>query len=338
MIAGAALADFAVLVIDAGVGGFEKGLKGQTKEHALLVRSLGVRKVVVAVNKMDVSSGGGTDGGWSKDRFEEIQQQTLAFLTSTVGFAAQNVVFVPCSGWRGQNVIARRSPSAEDEGKDTGKMPEWYQGPSLVDVLEEVSSEISAARDVETAIKRDLRMTIVDVFRGGLQNPLSIAGRLDSGHLQIGDRVCAQPTGATAVVKGIDVEGLVAANANEDAPDTAAEWCVAGDNVVLHLANLESPSTGANAKEADPSAQLRAGDILCPPGKPIENTSVFTAKVLTFAHMTPMHVAVHRGRLSVPASVARLVAVLDKGSNEVVKRRPKIVQPGSLVRVQVACE
>lgn len=364
MIAGAALADFAILVIDAGVGGFEKGLKGQTKEHALLVRSLGVRKVVVAVNKMDASSGGGagnrkggnaSGGEWSRDRYEEIEMQTRAFLTSTVGFADKNVVFVPCSGWKGQNVVDRRSPSAEDEEKSAaagvGGVPEWYTGPTLLEVLEKVSSEVSAMRNVESAMQKDLRMTIVDVFRGGVQNPLSISGRLDTGHVQVGDRVCAMPTGATAVIKGIDVEGILGNEAEEETGENAggdsetlltaqpsADWAIAGDNVILHLANLESPSTGANTKESDPSSQLRAGDILCPTSKPIPNTATFTTKVLTFAHLTPMHIAVHRGRLNVPASITKLVAVLDKTSNVVLKKRPKIIAPGMLARVQVTCE
>ncbi|KAI9829164.1 MAG: Hsp70 suppressor, GTPase facilitates ribosomal subunit dissociation [Thelocarpon impressellum] len=74
MIAGASQADFAVLVIDGSPNAFESGLRGQTKEHALLVRSMGVQRMIVAVNKLDLVE-------WSKDRFDEIQQQTAAFLT-----------------------------------------------------------------------------------------------------------------------------------------------------------------------------------------------------------------------------------------------------------------
>ncbi|RYE58177.1 MAG: elongation factor 1-alpha, partial [Sphingobacteriales bacterium] len=90
MIAGASQADFAVLVIDAGTNSFEAGLKGQTREHAQLVRSMGVQRIIVAINKMDSIN-------WAQDRFEEIQQQISAFLTTT-GFQQKNIAFIPCSG------------------------------------------------------------------------------------------------------------------------------------------------------------------------------------------------------------------------------------------------
>src|ERR1700712_21960 len=83
MIAGASQADFAILVIDASTGNFESGLKGQTKEHALLVRSMGVQKIIVAINKMDSVQ-------WSNERFEEIQQHISSFLT-TAGFQPKNI-------------------------------------------------------------------------------------------------------------------------------------------------------------------------------------------------------------------------------------------------------
>ena len=118
MIAGASQADFAVLVIDASTGNFESGLKGQTKEHALLVRSMGVQKIIVAVNKMDSAE-------WSKDRFDEIEQQMSAFLTAA-GFQPKNVSFIPCSGLQGDNILRRSS----------GVKSSWYTGHTLVEELD----------------------------------------------------------------------------------------------------------------------------------------------------------------------------------------------------------
>ena len=170
MIAGASQADFAVLVIDSSTGKFESGLKGQTKEHALLVRSMGVQKIIVAVNKMESVQ-------WSKDRFDEIEQQVSSFLTAA-GFQAKNLAFVPCSGIQGDN-ITRRS---EDPSVS------WYTGRTLVDELE-TSERYSHALD------KPLRMTIADVFRGSVQNPLAISGRIEAGSLLVGDQLLTMPRG-----------------------------------------------------------------------------------------------------------------------------------------------
>ncbi|KAL8845569.1 MAG: hypothetical protein Q9176_000205 [Flavoplaca citrina] len=286
MIAGASQADFAVLVIDAGTGNFESGLKGQTKEHALLVRSMGVQKIVIAVNKLDTVQ-------WSKERFDEIQQQVSAFLTAA-GFQQRNIAFVPCSGLHGEN-IAKRAEAAQAG---------WYTGPVLIDQLE-------ASEPTSRSLDKPLRITIADVFRGGVQNPLSISGRLDGGSLQVGDRVITMPAKETAVIKGIDVNS------------EPADWAVAGQNVILHLTDIEQQ-------------YLKAGDVICPPSAPIQNVTSLTVKILAFDHVTPMHVEVHRGRMQIPGRITQLIAILDKVSGAVVgKKKPRLVQPGFIARVVV---
>ncbi|KAL4895053.1 elongation factor 1 alpha, partial [Aspergillus ambiguus] len=285
MIAGASQADFAVLVIDSSTGNFESGLRGQTKEHALLVRSMGVQRVIVAVNKMDSVQ-------WSKDRFEEIEQQISAFLT-TAGFQSKNISFVPCSGISGDN-ITRRS---EDPNVS------WYKGNTLIEELE-------ATEPHAHALDKPLRMTIGDVFRGSVQNPLSISGRIDAGSLQMGDQILTMPSGEKATIRSLEVDG------------EPSDWAVAGQNVVLNLANI------------DP-IHLRSGDVICRASAPIANITTFTAKVLAFEHLMPSMVDVHRGRLHVPGRISKLVATLDKGSGAVVKKKPKIVAPGNVARVVV---
>lgn len=285
MIAGASQADFAVLVIDAGTGNFESGLKGQTKEHALLVRSMGVQKVVVAVNKMDIVS-------WSKDRFEEIEQQISSFLTAA-GFQPKNISFVPCSGFHGDNITSR----------STDGNAAWYSGPLLIEALE-TSEPFSHALD------KPLRLTIGDVFRGGVQNPVSISGRIDAGSLQVGDGIVIMPSGESALIRGLETDG------------EPSDWAVAGQNVTLHLANI------------DP-AHLRSGDIVCSPSSPIQNIHKFTTKVLAFDHLMPMQVDIHHGRLHVSGRISQLAGMLDKSSGAVTKKRPKIIPPGSVARIVV---
>ena len=284
MIAGASQADFAVLVVDASTGSFESGLRGQTKEHALLVRSMGLQRIIVVVNKMDAVH-------WSKERFEEIQQQTLAFLTMA-GFQTKNISFVPCSGLTGDNLVSR----AFGSGGAT-----WYQGPTLVAQLED-------SEPFARAMEKPLRMTINDIFRGGAQNPLSVSGRIDSGSLQSGDQVMAMPSGEKAYIKGIEVD------------QEPSNWAVAGQNVTLHVTDL------------DP-IHIKTGDVLCTQASPIQNIDSFTTKVLAFDHITPMQVDVHRGRLHAPGRITQLLATLDKGSGAVLKKKPRLIQPGSVARI-----
>ena len=290
MIAGASQADFAVLVIDASTGSFESGLKGQTKEHALLVRSMGVQRIIIAINKLDTVQ-------WSEDRFNEISQQVSAFLTSA-GFLQKNITFVPCSGLTGDNIVRPVSDP----------LASWYTGPTLV-------AQLESSEPIARALEKPLRTTVSDIFRGGVQNPLSISGRLDAGSVQIGDVVLAMPARETAIIKAIDVDA------------EPADWAVAGQNVTLHLADIESK-------------HLRPGDVICSPSSPINNTSALTIKILAFDHIVPMHVEIHRGRLHAPGRVAKLVAVLDKASGAVLggKKKVKMVKPGEVARIVVEVE
>lgn len=200
MIAGAAQADFAVLVLDASTGAFEAGVqpRGQTKEHTLLVRAIGVSRLIVAVNKLDAV-------GWSHDRYKEIVQQTGHFLT-LAGFAANKVSFVPLCGLTGENLTGKNGiPPA-------GK---WYSGPTLLDLLESVPQA-----QLSNLISQPLRISVSDVPKA---TQTTIIGRVESGHVQPGDAVLAIPARESALVKSVLVD------------DEPAEWAVAGHNVTLQL-------------------------------------------------------------------------------------------------------
>ena len=286
MISGASQADFAVLVIDSSTNSFESGLRGQTKEHALLVRSMGVQKIIVAVNKMDMCN-------WSQERFTEIQQQMTAFLTQA-NFASKNINFVPCAGLTGENVVTPVEKS---------KAP-WYKGPTLV-------QELDSAEPTKRVLGKPLRMTIGSII--SINSPISISGRLDAGALQVGDSIKILPSGETGMVKSIESDG------------EASEWAVAGQMATLYLTDVD-----AN--------HLRSGDIVCHPQHAVKNVKEIRTKILTFEHIMPMFVDVHRGPLRAAGSITKLLAVLDKGSGEVVKKRPKVVQPGAVARVIVELE
>lgn len=115
MITGTSQADCAVLIVAAGTGEFEAGISknGQTREHALLAFTLGVKQLIVGVNKMD-----STEPPYSETRFEEIKKEVSSYIKK-IGYNPAAVAFVPISGWHGDNML---EPSS--------KMP-WFKGWSV---------------------------------------------------------------------------------------------------------------------------------------------------------------------------------------------------------------
>ncbi|KAG4289493.1 elongation factor 1-alpha [Fusarium proliferatum] len=285
MIAGASQADFAILVIDANTGAYEKGLKGQTREHVFLLRSLGVQRLVIAVNKLDMV-------GWSHERFDEIAQQVNAFLAG-LGFQPKNIDFIPISGLNGDNLVRRIEDTAAS----------WYTGPTLIEALE--NSEPSTTR----ALKNPFRMAISEVFRSQL-GTTTIAGRVDSGSVQLGDALLVQPSGEEAYVKSIMVDSGM------------QDWAVAGQSVSVALTNI------------DP-IHIRVGDMLCHTKDPISCGDTFTMKAMAFEHLMPMPVDLHRGRLHSAGQIVSITATLDKATGAIVKKKPRVVQPGGVARVVI---
>ena len=101
MITGTSQADVAILIIAAGVGEFEAGIskEGQTREHALLAFTMGVKQMVVCVNKMDDKS-----VNWDQKRYDEIKKEVSDFLKK-IGYNPDKVPFIPISGWHGDNML-----------------------------------------------------------------------------------------------------------------------------------------------------------------------------------------------------------------------------------------
>lgn len=203
------MADLAVLVVDANQ--LESGMKGQTREHVLLAKAVGLRRIVVAVNKLDSTA----PDAWSQEAFETVRSEVLKFLAES-GFAGEDVVVVPCSGLSGENVA--KAPNASGSAAWVAETH-----PTLLGALEHaVPLGVS-----DSALQLPLRMQIADVFRGGVTNPLSVSGRMTAGNAQVGDAVLAQPSGEIATVKAIEVSG------------EPRDYAVAGQICTLHLADID---------------------------------------------------------------------------------------------------
>ena len=134
MITGTSQADCGVLIIASGTGEFEAGISknGQTREHALLAYTLGVKQLIVAVNKMD-----STEPPYSQARFEEIQKEVSGFIKK-VGYNPAAVAFVPISGWHGDNMIEASTNMAWYKGWNVERKEGKANGMTLLEALDSI--------------------------------------------------------------------------------------------------------------------------------------------------------------------------------------------------------
>lgn len=286
MIAGASQADFGVLVVDAAKGAFEAGLKGQTEEHARLLRSMGVFRLIIAVNKLDTSQ-------WDQDRFNEIKDQIMGSLRALkFNHLEKNISFVPVSGLNGDNIVKR----------STNPAASWYTGPTLIEELE-------ASEPAARLLDKPLRMTISDLWDTPL-SPVTVAGRLDAGSLQVGDALLVQPSGQKAYVKALELN------------DEPVDWAVAGQHVVIYLSHVDEDN-------------ITVGNVICPPSAPVPCVDKFTMKALAFDAFFPGPVEIHRGSLHVEAKISELQVLLDIHNGAITKKKPQIVPAGRAARIRI---
>ncbi len=205
MITGAASAEAALLMIDAG-----HGIQQQSRLHGFLLSLLGIRQVAVVVNKMDLV-------GYSSTRYEEIRRAYTHYLA---GFGARPDYVIPVSAREGENLVRR--PAA---------MP-WYEGPTLLEALE-------GFRPATRPVDLPLRLPIQDVYK--FDDRRIIVGRIESGHLAVGDRIVFSPSNKSAQVKSI--EGW-----NRPAPSIQA---LVGESVGLTLDEQIFVERGEIASRAD---------------------------------------------------------------------------------------
>jgi len=182
MITGASQADAAILVVSARKGEFEAGMspEGQTREHLILAKTMGINQVIVAVNKMDA-----TEPPYSKQRYEQIVAILKKFMKS-LGFDINKVPFIPVSAWTGENLI-ERSPN----------MP-WYNGPTLVEALDQY------IQPPQKPIDKPLRIPIQNVYSITGVGTVPV-GRVETGVLKVGDKVVFMPPGVVGEVRSIEM-------------------------------------------------------------------------------------------------------------------------------------
>jgi bifunctional enzyme CysN/CysC len=180
MITGAASADAAVLLIAAN-----EGVQEQSRRHGYLLSLLGIKQVVVAVNKMDLVD-------FKQSVFDKVVAEYTAFLKE-IGLEAR--AFIPISARSGINVAQRIPADAEANQKSEIGNRKWYTGPTITEMLDTFEPP-KPLNDLP------LRFPVQDVYR--FDDRRIIAGRIEAGSLKVGDTLVFSPGSKSAVVKSIE--------------------------------------------------------------------------------------------------------------------------------------
>jgi len=301
MITGTSQADCAILIIAGGVGEFEAGISkdGQTREHALLAFTLGVKQLIVAVNKMDTNK-------WSEDRYNEIVKELSGFIKK-VGYNPKNVPFVPISGWHGDNML---EPSTN--------MP-WFKG-----WTKEAKTGNSAGKTLLQAIDaidpptrptdKPLRLPLQDVYKIGGIGTVPV-GRVETGIIKPGMVVTFAPVALSTEVKSVEMHH-----------ESLTEG-VPGDNVGFNIKNVSVKEIRRGMVASDSK------------NDPAKEAASFNAQVIVLSHpgqiaagYTPV-LDCHTAHIA--CKFAELIEKIDRRTGKKLEDAPKFVKSGDAAIVKM---
>nr|P27592.1 RecName: Full=Elongation factor 1-alpha; Short=EF-1-alpha [Onchocerca volvulus]AAA29416.1 elongation factor [Onchocerca volvulus] len=296
MITGTSQADCAVLVVACGTGEFEAGISknGQTREHALLAQTLGVKQMIVACNKMD-----STDPPFSEARFGEVTTEVSNYIKK-IGYNPKSIPFVPISGFNGDNML---EPSAN--------MP-WFKGWSVErkegtmtgkTLLEALDSVVPPQRPTD----KPLRLPLQDVYKIGGIGTVPV-GRVETGILKPGMIVTFAPQNLTTEVKSVEMH------------HEALQEALPGDNVGFNVKNISIKDIRRGSVASDSK------------NDPAKETKMFTAQVIIMNHpgqisagYTPV-LDCHTAHIA--CKFAELKEKVDRRSGKKVEDNPKSLKSG----------
>jgi len=303
MITGTSQADCAVLVVAAGTGEFEAGISknGQTREHALLAYTLGVKQMIVAVNKMDT-----TEPPYSEKRFDEIKAEVSAYVKK-IGYNSASVAFVPISGWHGDNMVEASEKMGWYKGWAVERKEGNASGKTLLEALDAV---LAPSRPTE----KPLRLPLQDVYKIGGIGTVPV-GRVETGILKPNMVVNFAPSNLTTEVKSIEMH------------HEALEEALPGDNVGFNVKNVAVKD-------------LRRG-FVCSDTKndPAQESASFVAQVIVLNHpgqigqgyapVLDCHTA------HIACKFAELLEKVDRRSGKTIEEAPKFLKSGEAAMVKM---
>lgn len=204
MIGGASQADIAVLVISARKGEFETGFErgGQTREHAMLVKTAGVKYLIVLINKMDDST-----VNWDPERYNEIKDKLVPYLRKCGFQPNKDTFFMPCSGFTGAFI---KDPVDES-------ICDWYRSPCFIETLEKLPI-------ANRSITGPFRMPIFDKYK---DMGTVIMGKIECGMVRLGEKFSLMPNKTKVEVTNIYCE------------DEETDSAICGENVKLKVKGVD---------------------------------------------------------------------------------------------------
>ncbi|KAK8727042.1 hypothetical protein OTU49_009900 [Cherax quadricarinatus] len=303
MITGTSQADCAVLIVAAGTGEFEAGISknGQTREHVLLCFTLGVKQLIVAVNKMD-----STEPKYSETRFEEIKKELTAYVKK-VGYNPAIVPILPISGFNGDNMLEPSDNMAWWKPKKIERKNGSYEYHTLFDALDNIDPP-------SRPLDKPLRLPLQDVYKIGGIGTVPV-GRVETGILKPGMVVNFAPTGPTTEVKSVEMhhEALVEA--------------VPGDNVGFNVKNVSVKDLKRGFVASDSK------------NDPAKEAADFTAQVIVLNHpgqinagYTPV-LDCHTAHIA--CKFYELLEKIDRRTGKVLETGPKTIKSGDSCTVKM---